>query len=127
MSIFDFLRGQAKAFESRIERAEEVGAAIEAKLDSLVAQGVKFENAIAALYERALTLEKDYARKLDAGGGDVAKRVEDAATEFMKLVDGLTKEDGRVWKAIERIEKRMNDRIVQLAKAVEALEKEQAE
>jgi predicted nucleic acid-binding Zn-ribbon protein len=122
MSVFDWLRGKANALEHRLDQAEQLGAAIDNKLDLVVNQCEKFENAIGSLYERALTMEKDIGRTLD--GSDFAQRIDDVATEFAKTVDGLTKEDGRVWKAIERIEKRMNDRLTALATMVNELEKD---
>ena len=122
MSVFDWLRGKANALEHRLGEAEKLGATIDDKLDLVVAQCEKFESAIGSLYERALTMETDIGRTLD--GSDFAQRIDNVATEFAKTVDGLTKEDGRVWKAIERIEKRMNDRLTALATAVESLEKD---
>ncbi len=121
MSVFDWLRGQAKALEHRLGEAEKLGAAIDDKLDTVVQQCEKFEAAIGSLYERALTMEQNIGK---TDGSDFAQRIEDAATEFAKSVDALTKEDGRMWKAIERIESRVNDRLNALATMVDALEKD---
>ncbi len=123
MSVFDWLRGKASALEHRLGEAEKLGASIDDKLDLVVRQCEKFESAIGSLYERALTLEQDTSRTLD--GSDFAQRMDDVATEFAKSVDGLTKEDGRMWKAIERIETRINDRLNALATLVESLEKDE--
>ncbi len=119
MSVFDWLRGKATALEHRLEEAERFGNALNEKMDVLIAQGTKFENAIGALYERALTMEQNIGK---TDGSDFAQRIEDAATEFAKSVDALTKEDARVWKAIERIESRVNDRLNALATLVESLD-----
>lgn len=124
MGMFDWLRGQASALEHRLTQAEELGERIDAKLDGMVEQASKWDNAIASLYERALKLEDrdvgpDAQRVLGLG-----ERIDNAATEFSKAVDGLMKEDGRVWKAIERIEKRTNERLQNLARAVDELEKD---
>ena len=121
MSVFDWLRGQAKALEHRLDEAEKLGAAIDDKLDTVVQQCEKFENAIGSLYERALFMEQNIGK---TDGADFAERMADLATDFAKSVDGLTKEDGRVWKAIERIESRINDRLSALVKMVDALEKD---
>jgi predicted nucleic acid-binding Zn-ribbon protein len=122
MSVFNWLRGKATALEHRLDQAEKLGASIDDKLDTVVQQCEKFENAIGSLYERALTMEKDIGRTLD--GSDFAQRIDDVATEFAKTVDGLTKEDGRIWKAVERIETRINDRLNALAKMVESLDED---
>jgi archaellum component FlaC len=126
MSVFDWLRGQATALEHRLDEAEKLGAAIDDKLDTVVQQCEKFENAIGSLYERALQVEtvvNKTAGKTD--GADFAERIDNVATEFAKTVDGLTKEDGRMWKAIERIESRVNDRLNALARLVSTLEQDE--
>ncbi len=125
MSVFDWLRGQAKAFEHRLGEAERLGEVINAKLDTVLEQTEKFDNAIASLYERALNMEKDINSTLDGSTvTDFSERIDNVLTEISKTVDGFTKEDARIWKAIERIESRINDRLNALATLVDSFEKD---